>query len=271
MSTRARRPEAEWVLVVEDHPINQRVATVMLEHLGFQVEVVGDGAEAVNAAARRHYRAILMDCEVPVLDGYDATVAIRRLPGPAAHTPIVAVTASDSDADESRALAAGMDAFLVKPLTLNALGAAIARGAPARRDAANLVIDLESAESGRPVLDALVVGRLERLGVAAGEDLVEQLATLFLSDADDRVAAVRDAIAGRDGARVAQSAHTLSGAAANVGAVGLALVCATLETAGAEDDLMSAATLIDAVATELERVRLALGAWLPGAASETRR
>ena len=118
------------VLLAEDHPVNQRVATAMLESLGFHVDVVADGAEAVKAATLTPYRAILMDCQLPVLDGYQATREIRRLEGTSRRTPIIAVTASPMNLDQQRCLAAGMDDYLTKPLSLKALAAVLARSAP---------------------------------------------------------------------------------------------------------------------------------------------
>ncbi len=118
------------VLLAEDNSVNQRVAAAMLKSLGFQVDVVADGAEAVQAASRTPYLAILMDCQMPVLDGYDATGEIRRLQEGESRTPIIAVTASATPADKQRCLTAGMDDLLAKPLDLNALAAVLAHWAP---------------------------------------------------------------------------------------------------------------------------------------------
>lgn len=109
------------VLLAEDNPVNQRVASAMLENLGFQVDVVADGAQAVQAAASTSYQAILMDGQMPVLDGYQATTEIRRLSQGSRRTPIIAVTGSAMKSDQQRCLAAGMDDYLAKPLNLNTL------------------------------------------------------------------------------------------------------------------------------------------------------
>ncbi len=110
-----------------------------------------------------------------------------------------------------------------------------------------------------PCLDAEVVARLEHLGESAGEDLVGQLASLFLADAETRVGALRQAIARDDAAAVVRSAHTLSGASANLGATVLARLCATLAADGAVGDLTGGDALLDALEDELGRVRDALG------------
>ena len=263
------------LLLAEDNPVNQRVAKAMLEHLGFEVDVVDDGAEAVKAVTMTPYQAILMDCQMPILDGYQATREIRRVQGISTRTPIIAVTASAMSSDQQRCLAAGMDDYLPKPLSLLALDAVLARWAPGGDS--DIAVDHSHTPQGAdgpptsepashpdgPALDAEVVGRLARLGEARGEDLLEQLSTLFLADADARVVALRRALADGDAAAVVISAHTLSGASANLGARGLAGLCATLEADGAAGDLDGSAELLQAVEAELARVRSALGETTP--------
>jgi HPt (histidine-containing phosphotransfer) domain-containing protein len=118
----------------------------------------------------------------------------------------------------------------------------------------------ELHEKRLPTLDAGVVGRLERLGEESGEDLMGRLAALFLADADTQVAALRQAVAERDAAATARSAHALGGAGANLGATGLARLCARLELGGAKGNLVGSGPLLDAVGAELARVRSALSA-----------
>jgi HPt (histidine-containing phosphotransfer) domain-containing protein len=208
-----------------------------------------------------------MDCQLPVLDGYQAATEIRRLQAGTRRTPIIAVTAAPMTRE--RALAAGIDDELTKPFSVKALAAVLARWIPrgSHRTAAHAhaktlaAIQLglaEVAEGARPVLDPRVLSGLERLGAAAGEDLVGQLATLFLADAGLRIAGLREALAGHDPAAVAWSAHLLSGASANVGAAELARLCAAFATAGAAGDLTSGSVHLESVEAELDRVRVAL-------------
>ncbi|MEA2704663.1 MAG: hypothetical protein QOD63_2608, partial [Actinomycetota bacterium] len=128
----ARAGSAGRVLLAEDNLVNQQVASAMLVNLGFAVDIAADGAEAVAAATTTRYRAILMDCQMPVMDGYQATGQIRSLPGESRRTPIVAVTASAMKSDVQRCLEAGMDDHLSKPLRLKALATVMARWAPDR-------------------------------------------------------------------------------------------------------------------------------------------
>jgi PAS domain S-box-containing protein len=119
------------ILLAEDNEVNQRVATAMLRRLGFEVDVAVNGSEAVKAAALSAYEAILMDCQMPIVDGYDATREIRRQQGSSGRTPIIALTASAMKSDPQRCQAAGMDDFLSKPLSLRGLETMLDRWAPA--------------------------------------------------------------------------------------------------------------------------------------------
>jgi hypothetical protein len=115
------------VLVAEDEPVNRLIVITMLERLGCVVDAVSDGAAAVERAGEVLYDAIMMDCRMPVLDGLAATPAIRGFDGEAARTPIVALTANAMEGDRDRCLAAGMDDFIAKPVTLEELAAALRR------------------------------------------------------------------------------------------------------------------------------------------------
>jgi two-component system, sensor histidine kinase and response regulator len=263
---------APRVLIVEDNVINQRVAAAMLRHLGFEVDVAADGAEAVKAAMGTPYRVILMDCQIPGLNGYQATAEIRRLQESRRRTTIIAVTGSESASDKQRCFAAGMDDHLAKPLRLQSLGSAMARWAPHGSLARNVdepderalvTAKVRPAEPGRAVLDARVVARLERLGATTGEDLLGQLAALFLADAQNRVGALRLALAEGDAVAVVRSAHSLTGSSANLGATELSRLSGILASDGPAADLVGRSALVDGIEVELERVRAALGALVP--------
>jgi len=284
-SDMADSPTAEYptetisdrVLLVEDNPVNQRVAIAMLETLGFCTDVVDNGVEAVITATVVPYRAILMDCQIPVLNGYEVTKEIRSQWGASRCSPIIAVTSANSVADRQRSLDAGMDGHLAKPLSLETLAAGMALWAPDRpspdSDTSSGVSDPGADDdrptpvggSSRPTLDADVVGRLERLGAAGGEDLLGQLVTLFMDDADTRMVALHEALAREDGPALIHLAHTMCGASANLGAAELARLCARLATDGAVSDLESNGAFLGAIEAELGRVRMALGAGSPSA------
>jgi CheY-like chemotaxis protein len=137
-----RRPRA---LVAEDNVVNQRVAAHMLDRLGFRVDVVGNGLEAVEALRKAPYDIVLLDCMMPEMDGYEAAMAIRALPEPVASVPIVALTARALEGDRERCLAAGMNDFLSKPISLVPLRAMMDKWAP--RDES----DTDASESDPPM------------------------------------------------------------------------------------------------------------------------
>jgi CheY-like chemotaxis protein len=115
------------VLVAEDNPINQQVARAMLERLGWIVDVVSNGSEAVEAVASHDYDLVIVDCQMPVLDGYGAAEAIRGLPAPKCSVPIVAMTASVYPEDRDKCFDAGMNDYIAKPVTTTAVADAIER------------------------------------------------------------------------------------------------------------------------------------------------
>jgi CheY-like chemotaxis protein/HPt (histidine-containing phosphotransfer) domain-containing protein len=262
------------ILIVEDNPVSRRVAEAMLRDLGFEADVVVDGAEAVKAATTTPYRAILMDCQIPVLDGYQATIEIRRHEGLQRRTPIIAVTSSAVLSNQERCRAAGMDDYLAKPLRSFSLAAVLGYWVP---DGSTPSISVDPAEAplgSRPylapmvvptdqVLDPQVVDRLERLSATSGEDLVAELTVMFVADADSRILALRRSLAAEDPSAVFRTAHAMSGASANVGATHLARLCDTLvnniEADMETSDLRRGWALLEAIEAELVRVGVALG------------
>ena len=122
----ADEPSAK-LLIVEDNPVNQKIAERALEKLGFRADVAGDGVEATEVALAERYALILMDCMMPRMDGFDATRAIRSGGGPNRDTPIVAFTADQTASCRERCLDAGMNDYLTKPLDLAVLQAALQR------------------------------------------------------------------------------------------------------------------------------------------------
>jgi CheY-like chemotaxis protein len=119
------------VLVVEDNHVNQLVAAGILEYLGYTTEVAGNGLEALTSLARTHFAAVLMDCQMPEMDGYAATREIRRIEGRGPRLPIIAMTAGVSEGERERCLVAGMDDYVVKPVSPEELDAALVRWLPA--------------------------------------------------------------------------------------------------------------------------------------------
>jgi CheY-like chemotaxis protein len=144
LSERRSDPNAALVLVVEDSPVNRLVAVHVLERLGFRAHVVNDGREALQALSTQRYDAVLMDCQMPDIDGYEATRELRRRENGSRHTPVIAMTAHAMTGDRERCLDAGMDDYIAKPVRSQTLNEVLSRwidpseelpGAPARRTA----------------------------------------------------------------------------------------------------------------------------------------
>ena len=211
------------VLVVDDNAVNLRVATLMLRRMGYQVDEADDGEAAVAAAGATRYDAILMDCEMPVMDGYAAAAAIRRLGAGFGHVPIVALTASVMKADVERALAAGMDSHVAKPID------------PAKLDA--VMAQLPGASAPEPAPAAVDTDAFAELLDAVGPDQLEAVIAAFLEELDNDQKAIAQAVVERDLDAARRTAHTLKGAAATLGAVQLAEVAAGIESAAREGRL----------------------------------
>ena len=192
------------ILLVEDHPINQRVALSQLGKLGYCADLAASGGAALEALARACYDAVLMDCQMPEMDGYEATVRIRSREAGRRHTIIIALTSHAMAGDRQKCLAAGMDDYLAKPVTVGQLGLTLERWlAVARSYPAAAMSHDETAR-----LDASTIGELRALGA----DLFAELVTLFLEDASATMAALLRASTAEDAQAVRKLAHGLKGA-----------------------------------------------------------
>ena len=228
------------VLVAEDHPVNRRLIEIMLARHGFTVDCVSDGVQAIAAAARRPYDAILMDVAMPELDGFAATAKIRAMDGPAATTPIIAITAHAMKGDRERCLAAGMDAYVSKPIDydrLIELLSGLVHPAAEAKPAANGT----TAAAADALLDAAFVRRAgEDIGWRAMTEAVE----LFASDTKARLPRLESAQERRDLKAVRHEAHAIRSAAVSFGALALVTLTQALEDASAAGDAERASALV---------------------------
>jgi CheY-like chemotaxis protein/HPt (histidine-containing phosphotransfer) domain-containing protein len=243
------------ILLVEDNPINQEVAKTTLTQFGCTVDIAHNGHQALDMLVADAYDLVLMDCQMPVMDGYEATAAIRRLhEGSGKRVPIVALTANAMQGDRQKCAAAGMDDFLSKPYSLAELRAVLARWLPAAFAAPTAAVptegeDARDAAAGAPSINRKVLESLRELDPAGGMGLAHTIMRTFLDSSRERVASMEQAIAAGDGVVLGQAAHALKSSAANVGAETLSGMYRELEQLGRENRIDEARRLIDEVRT----------------------
>ncbi|QEH31595.1 Signal transduction histidine-protein kinase BarA [Aquisphaera giovannonii] len=225
------------VLLAEDNEVNRRVAIGMAERLGCAVEAVGNGREALEALDHGRHDLVLMDLQMPEMDGFAATAAIReRERRTGRHIPVIALTASAMQGDRDRCLSAGMDGYISKPIRPGALRDALRgwgpRGAPPSPPGPN-------PDPGHPELSAAT------LAESCGNDpeVTREVLGLMLEDVPARLEGLREAVEAGDGRRVAWEAHGLKGAFLTVGANALAAACQELTAAGERGDSAASALL----------------------------
>jgi two-component system sensor histidine kinase/response regulator len=270
------------VLLAEDNPVNQEVARAMLGKLGLTVVLAGDGQAALAFIAAQPFDLVLMDCQMPVMDGYQATAAIRALPdGRGRLLPILAVTANAMQGDEQRCLDAGMNGFVAKPFSLGTLQAALARWLPGAGPAAAIAApiggpvaepaaDDGAADTGpapleRPVLNPAALAALRELDDHE-QGLLAELAAGFVEMAGPQLEAIAAALAAGDAAALARGAHAMKSGAANLGAEALSACYRELERCGRELRIDDARALLVRTRQQQARALKALGR-LSGAAA----
>jgi CheY-like chemotaxis protein len=245
---------AARVLLAEDNPVNQKVAVRMLQRLGYEVDVAADGNEALKALPAGDYDAVLMDVQMPGMDGYEATAEIRRREGGYQRTPVIAMTANALEGDREAALEAGMDDYISKPVKLAELEAVLRRWRPAAGEAPG------GARDAGPVAEALDAGALENLRELGGPEMLAELAEMFLRDAPEGIARLREALRRNDAPEVERLAHTLKGSSGNMGAARMAEICSGLQASGAGGDLRATSRMLEDLSAEFERAAGALEA-----------
>jgi CheY-like chemotaxis protein/HPt (histidine-containing phosphotransfer) domain-containing protein len=239
-AARDEAPVGLQILVAEDNAVNQRLALLMLEKLGYRGDVVPNCVEALAALERRRYDVVLMDVQMPELDGLETTRRIHeRWASERPH--IIAVTAGAMSEERERCLAAGMDDYLSKPIRIEELSAALAVLRPASR-----------GQAPPPALDASVLAQLRMtLGHAATAEIVET----FLAEGPELFAALHLAVEHGDSDGLRRAAHTLKSNAATFGAAGLEELCRELEAIGEAGAVGDAKDVLARADAEHERVR----------------
>ncbi|WLT31832.1 PAS domain S-box protein [Geothrix sp. PMB-07] len=227
-------PRQGRLLVAEDNPVNQKVAVRYLERLGFRVDVAANGLEALEACARLPYDLIFMDCQMPEMDGFEATVALRSQESQAGapRIPIVALTAHAMAGERARCLAAGMDDYLTKPLRLDELARVIQHWTqeppmcPAPRDES-----LPPRDLPQDMLDHATLQNLVELD-DGGSGLLSELIEIFREDTPRRIHDILAAAAKGDALEFSHAGHALKGGAGALGAAAMRRYAADIEALG---------------------------------------
>jgi PAS domain S-box-containing protein len=250
------------ILVVEDNLINQQVALGILQIQGYSVSVANNGREALEAHAQGHFDLILMDCHMPEMDGFEATMEIRKREQASGgrRVPIVALTANAMAQDREECLNAGMDDHLAKPFSMQTMQDMLdrwisqaARRAPAQPE----------QPAGAQVLDRQVLGELGALRSDDGRpELLARTLNLYLTESPKLVHKLRQAAAAGDAQEMVRCAHSLKSSSANVGGAALSRHCADLEACARRADIEEARGIFARLEAEHGRVQAALGAEL---------
>jgi two-component system sensor histidine kinase/response regulator len=232
-------------LIAEDNIINRAVAASMLERWGCLVVQAENGVEAVDEIRKADFDFVLMDCQMPVMDGFEATAAIRNMEaGFGRHTMIVALTANAMNGDRQRCLDSGMDDYVSKPIDAKTLLTTVLK----------LCAQAQSVNAGKIMSTEGTIdleGLKERCG--GSKDLVQKIAQKFAETGPNMVAQVKDAVASRDADAVYRAAHQLKGASATMGAVKLANIAADIEMLGREGNMLAAADRVPALEAEFDK------------------
>lgn len=213
----------QTILIAEDHPVNQRVIQGMVEKLGMRAEIVSNGLEAVHAVCHNDYAAILMDCQMPEMDGIEATRFIRGNEESIGHIPIVAVTAFGQEDDRIRCLEAGVDEFMVKPIRMEALAAVLKRLTKADESSP------EMPESSTTPTTRRVEEALDRLRADLDADIVRDIVTLFLEDSSARMVELRSQAEQQQWQKARDLIHKIKGSCSSLGARDLMEACEAFE------------------------------------------
>lgn len=222
------------VLVAEDNPVNQKVALMLLKELGFSAHVVGSGLEAVEVLNHTPYSLILMDCQMPEMDGFEATGAIRRAEAlTGRHIPIIAMTAHAMQGDREKCIAAGMDDYVSKPVTAAKLKEVLLRWFKTDTNAwrgASMPASgkTEGTNSGAKPAETNLIN-FESLKDTCGEDGAIELIGVFTSSTDTLLNRIYDAIEIKDSTKLKAAAHELKGSCGSMGATDMAALSKELE------------------------------------------
>ena len=253
MAAEAERAPGPRILLVEDNPVNREVAVGMLESLGCGAVAAQNGWLAIEAMNTAAYDAVLMDCQMPVMDGLTATAEIRRREQScgAARVPIIALTANAMEGDRERCLAAGMDDFLSKPFTQQQLATLLRRWLALRALPESERRDLSRV----PLIDT---GVLRNIAALAKPTLLNSMIDLYLQHSPSLLEAIETAAANMQADALLQAVHTLKSSTSNLGGTRLTMVAKECEVSVREGGMTQVAPLVTRVRREYREFCAAL-------------
>ncbi len=255
------RRRALRILIVEDNMINQTITMEMINRLGYQADAVADGQEAVTALESIPYDLVLMDCQMPVMDGYEATRCIRDPKSAVLNhdIPIVAVTAFAMQGDREKCLDAGMDDYLAKPVKAEDLCEMVEKyldsdssPAPAFTASPETEVSKNVQETSQ---DAPINIDLIKETSKGNQDFERKLIDIFITDSEKRLTAIESAVNGSDAGAVRHEAHTVKGSCAYIGADEMREIAFRLEKLGTSGDLEPALEELASLKSEFDRAR----------------
>jgi PAS domain S-box-containing protein len=258
------------ILLAEDNTVNQKLALRFLERMGYRADVAGNGLEVLEALQRQQYDVVLMDVQMPEMDGLEATRAIHKGLPAKQHPRIVAMTANAMQGDREECLAAGMDDYLTKPIQVKALHDALERaGLEAKRRFESPQIPEKPSEGAihanqqadsSPALDPAVLAELRQFQGEGETDIVQELAEAFQFETPPLLEALHIAVIKSEPEPLKRAAHNLKGSCYNIGALPMAALSTELESLGKQGIFTGAAELVTRLEQEYQCVCQALAA-----------
>jgi CheY-like chemotaxis protein len=252
------------ILLVEDNLINQQVALGILQIQGYAVTVVNNGREALDAHAQGAFDAVLMDCHMPEMDGFEATkqIRVREAASGARRLPIIALTANAMAHDREQCLNAGMDDHLSKPFGMQSMQDMLDRWVPQARGAQSQAAELAALATAKAaeVLDREVLDQLGKVLTNGKPEVLVRVIQLYLTESPKLMQKLKEAGLARDALHMARIAHSLKSGSANVGAKVLGRYCDQIEMCARRGDLDEACNILAKTETEHAGVHAALTA-----------
>lgn len=272
-------PNCLRILLVEDNTVNQKVALRMLDRLGYRADVVSNGLEAIAALRRQTYDVLLMDVQMPEMDGLEATRCIRQEWGSSTQPWIIAMTAHARASDREECFAVGMNDYLSKPIDMVLLGNVLRESRPPsagsgdgevhaptqgiERTAAHaLEITTEYPDTALNILDSNVIADLRQMAGEDADQMLRELIQVYLEDAPQRLLAMQAAVDRGDAVTLQQATHALRSVSVTVGAIQLGHLCEVLELNAKEQNLQNASTLVYQINSAFLTIKTALNTWL---------